>query len=162
MTTVTRLSLIENFALLSDDELWRMLGSDELTDLARDVAGRELRSRGIDLAKPPGGAENVPSPEDPMEADDEVAASDGNLVLLARFHNPIDGQMLRGRLDAEGVPAFVADAHMAQANPLLAMAVGGVRVLVPERYLARGQEILRDIRAGRYALDDQVDVGPCT
>lgn len=162
MTTITRLSLIENLALLGDDELRRMLGSSDFTELARDVARRELQSRGIDPAQPADEADNVPPPEDPIEADDEVAADGGDLVELARFCNPMDGQMLRSRLDAEGVPAIVADAHMAQANPLLAIALSGVRVLVPERYLARGREIMRDIQAGQYALDDQIDVGSGT
>jgi hypothetical protein len=45
-------------------------------------------------------------------------------------------------------------------NPFYKLAIGGVRVMVPEAYLARAREIVRADAHGDYALDDGTDVGP--
>ena len=81
--------------------------------------------------------------------------------MVARLLDPLEAEMLRGRLEAEGVPAMVADTQTVQINPLFyKLAVGGVRVMVPEAYLARAREIVRADARGDYALDDGTDVGP--
>jgi hypothetical protein len=67
--------------------------------------------------------------------------------------------MLQSRLEIEGVPAVIADANMVQVYPLLSVAVGGVRVLVPDSYLERAREIAAAVSRGDYALDDKTDVG---
>ena len=85
---------------------------------------------------------------------------EGDLVTVARMYNPLEAEMLRGRLEAEGVPAMVADTQTAQVNPFYKLAIGGVRVMVPEAYLARAREIVRADARGDYALDDGTDVGP--
>ena len=46
-------------------------------------------------------------------------------------------------------------AHLVQANPFLAVAVGGVRVLVPESHVDRAREIVKVIDSGGYALDEE-------
>jgi hypothetical protein len=69
----------------------------------------------------------------------------------------MEADMLKSRLEIEGVPAVLADAQMIQTNPLIAIAVGGVRVLVPESYSNRAREIVRAVEKGDYALDDNAD-----
>jgi hypothetical protein len=59
--------------------------------------------------------------------------------------------MLKSRLELEGVPAIVTDAQMAQN--LVPLAIGGVRVLVPESYLSRAREIALAVEKGDFALD---------
>ena len=49
------------------------------------------------------------------------------------------------------MPAFVVDYKI---NAFLTMAVGGVRVFVPESCSARAREIARAIERGDYALDE--------
>jgi Putative prokaryotic signal transducing protein len=80
---------------------------------------------------------------------------------VTRLFDWTEAEMLRGRLEAEGVPAIVADAYTARAIPLY-LAIGGVRVMVPEAYLERAREILKADARGDYALDDRTDVGPPT
>ena len=156
--TITRQSLLERYQLLSDQELLALFHSGDLIDLARDAAAEELRRRGVDLSKP---AAELPadSKDSVGGADDEGASLSGDLVLIARFMNPVDAQLLQSRLEAEGVPAVVADDHIVQTNPFLTMAVGGVRVLVPESQVERAREIARAIERGDFALDDQKDGG---
>lgn len=78
----------------------------------------------------------------------------GPLALLARLLEPVQAYILQGRLQAEGIPVFLADSQLLQTNPLWTMAVGGVRVMVPEQLLGQAQEVMRALQEGRYALDE--------
>lgn len=93
----------------------------------------------------------------PMEAE---AIPGRDLFIVARYMVPTDAHLAQGCLAASGVPAVVADDHHAQADLLIAAAMGGVRVLVPQAYLERAKEILDALARGDLALDDDVDVGP--
>lgn len=147
--TVTRQSLVDHFGRLSDDELLNEFQSGELTALAQDVATAELQRREIDLSK---GKPETPKPQ----ADVGVASSSEGLVLVARFNDPVSAYLLQSRLDAEGVPAIVADAFAYQNMPFGA-GVGGIRVLVPESYCERAAEIKSDIDRGDYKLDAKAE-----
>jgi hypothetical protein len=145
--TVTRQGLVEHFQLLSDEELLAQFQSGELTDLAKEVAGSELRGRKIDCPKPD--AEKIAAE---MLAEDDATVDTGDLELVARYSTAAEAYMLQGRLELEGVPAVVTDAQMAQN--LMSLAIGGVRVLVPESYLQRAREIALAVERGEFALDD--------
>jgi hypothetical protein len=84
----------------------------------------------------------------------------GHLVLLARVLEPVQAHILQGRLQAEGIPVFVADGQLVQTNPLWTFALGGVRLLVPEHLLGRAQAVIAALEQGRYALDE--DAAPDT
>jgi Putative prokaryotic signal transducing protein len=156
---VTRESLMEHFGLLGDDELLDQFRSGDLTELAHDVAGAELARRKIDPSmKPETPGPEVAPPAAAALPEDEAGTSDDDLVLLGRFYNPVDAYLLQSRLDAEGVPAIVVDALTYQ-NMAFGAVVGGVRVLVPESYVARAVEIKKEIDRGDFALDDKADVG---
>src|SRR6185437_2395665 len=109
--TVTRQSLVDHFGRLSDDELLNEFQSGELTVLAHDVATAELRRREIDLSKSK--PETLPPSAQP-QAGVGVASSSEDLVLVARFNDPVSAYLLQSRLDAEGVPAIIADAFAYQ------------------------------------------------
>ena len=76
-------------------------------------------------------------------------------TTVARFHDPIEAHIACGRLRAEGIDAHVADAHMGLANWEWRLAVGGTRVLVDEADVEFARKVMRDLDAGRYALDDE-------
>jgi len=124
LVMVTRQSLLERFQLLNDDELLVQFHSGELTDLAKSVAGEELLQRGIDISEP--------------------------FVPIARYFTVAEVDMLKSRLEAEGVPAI-------KAVPPIAIAVSGVRVLVPESYVDRAREIVRGVERGDYVLRNDSD-----
>ena len=133
---------MEEFQSLNDDELLAEFRSGELTDLAKSVAREELQRRGIDISEeiiePPTG--------------DAGPSADDKLVCIARSFSAAEAEILRGRLEVEGVPALVADAHTVRAMPFMAIAGGGVRVLVPESYADRALEIVKGVEKGDYAL----------
>ncbi len=59
-----------------------------------------------------------------MHADDE-------LVVVARFPLAFEAQIAQARLEASGVPAFLENANVVNADWLLSNAIGGVALLVP-------------------------------
>jgi hypothetical protein len=148
----TRQSLVDRFALLSDEELVDQFRSGGLTDLAQDVAATELRSRNIDVAQA-----RPPKPPGEPEADANAGWSSEDLVPVARL-TAVNASLLQSRLNAEGVPAIVAD-DFASRNIPFGVGIDGVRVLVPESYLERAVEIKSKIDRGDYALDDKADGG---
>lgn len=134
--TVTREELSEYYKSLDDEALLDLYLSGELTPLAQGVASDELRRRGInhaELSKDAGAPKGTTPRRD--------------LVMLTRLWTPIEAEMLRARLHAEGVNAFVFDAQIVQTTALMPLAFGGVRVMVPASQLDLAQEILRGIQA---------------
>ncbi|USA42193.1 DUF2007 domain-containing protein [Spongiibacter taiwanensis] len=66
------------------------------------------------------------------------------LTTVARFSFPYEAQIARARLDAEGIPAFVADEQTINMQWLFSNALGGVRLQVPSAYEARAREVLAE------------------
>ncbi len=85
-----------------------------------------------------------------MAANDDGGADE--LQLFVRLLDPTEAYILQGRLCAEGIRAVIADAQMVQANLLLAIAVGGVRLLVPAGQLAAARAVYEALQRGDYAL----------
>lgn len=84
-------------------------------------------------------------------------ADDGDWTTLTTVFSPTEAWLLRGVLQAAGVPAAVADAHLVQTHGLLAPAIP-VRVQVPERWRARAEDVLAAFERGDYGLsDDHLD-----
>jgi hypothetical protein len=151
---VTRGSLSETFNLYTDAELLKLYRSGDLTELATDVARAELAKRGLDTVRPAPAPSPAPRPEP-----EPKPVIEGDLVAVARLLDPTEGEMLRGRLEAEGVPAIVVDKQTA-TQVFYKYTIGGVRILVPEAYLERAREIVKADARGDYAIDEQTDVGP--
>jgi hypothetical protein len=106
-------------------------------------------TRGMfDLPEPPPGAE-----PDAHVADEAGEVADCGLVTIARYHFPEPANLLRGRLQADGIPAFVMNAHTTQALGYLRLAHGGVRVMVPTGLEAAAREVIQALDRGEYALD---------
>jgi hypothetical protein len=81
-----------------------------------------------------------------------------DLLELARYLVPMEASLVQGCLVASGIPAVLADAHLVQTDLLLAPALGGVRILVPEDYLVQAQAVLEAFQRGEFALDEDTDV----
>ncbi len=84
------------------------------------------------------------SPYDPAE---------GDWKTLTTFFSPTEAFLLRGVLQAGGVPAAVADAHLVQTHTLLAGAIP-VRVLVPEHRFAEAEAVVVAFQRGDFSLTD--------
>ena len=95
----------------------------------------------------------------PMLADREAPEEEADgpadsLVTLATYHFPEQANLLRGRLMADGIPAFVTNAHTTQALGYLRLAHGGVRVMVPAAREAAARAVISALDEGDYRLED--------
>lgn len=82
-----------------------------------------------------------------------------DLFEVARYLDPMEARLAQGCLVASGIPAVLADEQLVQANQLLAPAVGGVRILVPQEHLQESKAVLEAMKRGDFALDENTDVG---
>jgi len=76
-------------------------------------------------------------------------------LTVAAYTDPILAQLVRGRLEAEGVVAVVADEHTALAWWNLRQALGGVKVRVAAVQFDEARRIVRSLDAGDFALEDE-------
>ncbi len=69
----------------------------------------------------------------------------------------IEAHIVRCRLEHEGIPVFVAFEHHVWAEWPLSVALGGVRVQVPNSYYESAQTIVNNIIAGKYESELNTD-----
>jgi len=69
------------------------------------------------------------------------------LTTIASFHEAYAAHIARAKLEAEGIPVFIADEHVIGVQPLAWVALGGVKVRVPEGYAEQALRVLREDRS---------------
>jgi hypothetical protein len=79
------------------------------------------------------------------------------LVTVATFSQPVDGYLVRARLEDEGIPCFVADAHTISANWFYSNAIGGVKLQVREGDLAQARDVVDYEQRRRESEVDDID-----
>ena len=67
------------------------------------------------------------------------------MITIASFDNTEQAELLKGQLEQEGIPAFVADGAIVTLNWMYSNAVGGVKVQVAEKDLDRARTLLKGI-----------------
>ena len=83
---------------------------------------------------------------------------DEDWVTVGRFVDVHQAFVLQSCLHAAGVPAEVADAHMAQTHSLLAGAIPA-RLQVPHSWQDQASRVLEAFERGDFALPDDYDSG---
>ena len=71
---------------------------------------------------------------------------------LGAFEYVADVQIIRAKLESEGVPVFLRDEYTLNTDPLISTAIGGVKLQVYERDRERALAIYNELR--NYAVDD--------
>lgn len=71
---------------------------------------------------------------------------------LASFEYVADVQIVKGKLESEGIPVFLRDENTLNSDPLISNAIGGVKLLVYASDKDAAINIYNEIRA--YAQDD--------
>ena len=64
------------------------------------------------------------------------------VVNIATFDTIIDANISMGRLQAEGIPCWLADEHIVQTDMLYSPAIGGIKLQVEEDWAEKAQAIL--------------------
>lgn len=71
---------------------------------------------------------------------------------IARFNYSSEAEIIKGRLEAEGIKAFLKDKITIDTDPLVSNAIGGIKLNVLAEDEAKARAILESISS--YALDD--------
>src|SRR5262245_49028886 len=123
------------------DDFWTCAKCGEQIEPDFDVCWSCTTPRdGLPEAAPDPSTEGIITARD-FEAERRVP-SDASLVQVASFSYPQDAHLLKARLEAEGIPASIADEHSVMTNWLMQGAIGGVKVLVLENDVARAKVIV--------------------
>lgn len=75
-----------------------------------------------------------------------------SLVTVESFTSPWDAHVTRGLLESEGIPATLASEHHVWSNWPFSLALGGVRLQVPEQFADQAHVVLRKQRDGDFQL----------
>jgi DNA-directed RNA polymerase subunit RPC12/RpoP len=78
---------------------------------------------------------------------------------IARYQYSTEAQIVKGRLEADGIPVFLSDSFTIDTDPLVSNAIGGVKLKVYAKDALRAQHILQSI--SKYALDDKGNTISC-
>jgi len=78
---------------------------------------------------------------------------------IARYEYSSEAQIIKGRLEADGIQVFLSDNLTIDTDPLVSNAIGGVKLKVLTKDAKKAQEILRSIQ--KYSLDDQGNFVSC-
>lgn len=79
---------------------------------------------------------------------------------IARFQYSTEAQIIKGRLEAEGIPVFLSDNLTIDTDPLVSNAIGGVKLKVLSQDALKAQHILESIN--KYCIDDEGNTISCT
>ena len=85
------------------------------------------------------------------EADEEPPH--GDLVTVTRVFNSLEAEMLRGCLEAEGIPATLSDLQTVQTY-LAGVALGGIRIMVPTAFADAARQTVDAFERGELAIDE--------
>lgn len=83
-------------------------------------------------------------------------------TTVASYSDPIEAQLALGLLQAEGIPGRLDDIGTAIANWEWRLAIGGIRLRVPDAQAIHARRVLAALDAGEYALDDDAAAGDDT
>src|SRR5690554_6280681 len=72
---------------------------------------------------------------------------------IARFQYSSEAQIIKGRLEAEGIDVFLSDYLTIDTDPLISNAIGGVKLKVYSYQSEEAINILESIRT--YSIDDE-------
>ncbi len=72
---------------------------------------------------------------------------------IASFEFVADVQIIKGKLESEGITVFLRDENTLNSDPLISAAIGGVKLQVYSSEKEKAIKIYNEIRA--YAVDDQ-------
>ncbi|MEM8764503.1 MAG: DUF2007 domain-containing protein [Bacteroidota bacterium] len=78
---------------------------------------------------------------------------------LGTFEFPADVQIIKGKLESEGIPVFLRDETTINSDPLISAAIGGVKLQVYSVDKERAKLIFDEVRS--YATDENGQLIVC-
>ena len=80
-------------------------------------------------------------------------------TTVAVFQYSSEAQIIKGRLEADGIEVFLTDNLTIDTDPLVSRAIGGVKLKVLSYQATEAKQILKTIK--QYAIDDEEDAIKC-
>ena len=80
-------------------------------------------------------------------------------TTVAKFQYSSEAQIIKGRLEAEGIQVFLSDNLTIDTDPLVSNAIGGVKLKVLSHQASEAKEILDSIR--KYSVNDDGNAINC-
>lgn len=81
------------------------------------------------------------------------------MITLARFQYSTEAQIIKGRIESEGIEAFLTDQYTIDTDPLVSNAIGGVKLKVWKQDKKVAEEVLQSI--SEFSLDDERNAIEC-
>ena len=72
------------------------------------------------------------------------------LVTITSYSEPLEAHIVKGRLEAEGIPTFIANEHHISAAWYLSNALGGVKIQVHKQDHAKAINIIGLLHDGQF------------
>ena len=77
-----------------------------------------------------------------------------NLIKLIAFDNAIDANLLKLSLENEGIETYIFDENTVTIDPLISIAVGGIKVMVKESDVELAREVVKTLDNAKYVLEN--------
>ncbi len=84
---------------------------------------------------------------------------ENKFYTIGSFEFVADVQIIKGKLESEGIEVFLLDENTLNSDPLISNAIGGVKLQVFAKDVDRAVEIYNEIRA--YAVDNEGNAIVC-
>lgn len=78
---------------------------------------------------------------------------------IARYEYSSEAQIIKGRLEADGIQVFLTDNLTIDTDPLVSNAIGGVKLKVLSEDASKAEDILRSIQ--KYSMDEEGNFVKC-
>ncbi|MDT0538439.1 MULTISPECIES: DUF2007 domain-containing protein [Croceitalea] len=82
-----------------------------------------------------------------------------DLITLGSFEFLADVQIIKGKLESEGISVTLKDANTVGVEPFASNAIGGIKLQVHQEDKERAQEIFDQVR--NYAVDEDGELIVC-
>lgn len=76
-----------------------------------------------------------------------------SFIVIRTFDNYLLANMLMGRLEAENIRCHLKDENTVLSDPLLSVAIGGIKLMVHTSQVERALEIIESVEQGREQTD---------
>lgn len=79
--------------------------------------------------------------------------------LVGSYQYSSEAEILKGKLESEGIDVFMRDNNTIDANPMYSNAIGGVKLFVKNEDFIKSKTILSEISS--YSLDENNEIIKC-
>jgi hypothetical protein len=75
-------------------------------------------------------------------------------VVVNEVNGEIQGALLQGLLEAQGIPVILNQEGAGRAYGIMAGPLGQVQILVPARFTGQARQVLEDYYSGKFEEED--------